>query len=77
MISHKVLFLDVLLLHIRFSSYYIYTYYFVSFYNIFLILQCEGAAHEDGRGPSIWDTFSENFPGFFFLMKNPNIFGSL
>ncbi|KAL0772370.1 PREDICTED: beta-glucosidase 16-like isoform X2 [Brassica oleracea var. oleracea] len=24
--------------------------------------QCEGAAHEDGRGPSIWDTFSENFP---------------
>ncbi|KFK42879.1 hypothetical protein AALP_AA1G050600 [Arabis alpina] len=24
--------------------------------------QCEGAAHEDGRGPSIWDTYSENFP---------------
>ncbi|XP_048591617.1 beta-glucosidase 16-like [Brassica napus] len=24
--------------------------------------QCEGAAHEDGRGPSIWDTFSEKFP---------------
>ncbi|KAF3498374.1 hypothetical protein DY000_02056692 [Brassica cretica] len=24
--------------------------------------QCEGAAHEDGRGPSIWDTYSEEFP---------------
>ncbi|KAL0866922.1 hypothetical protein Bca101_046040 [Brassica carinata] len=24
--------------------------------------QCEGAAHEDGRGPSIWDTFSEKSP---------------
>ncbi|WZZ17999.1 hypothetical protein YC2023_111088 [Brassica napus] len=24
--------------------------------------QCEGAAHEDGRGPSIWDTYSEKFP---------------
>ncbi|CAH2063439.1 unnamed protein product [Thlaspi arvense] len=24
--------------------------------------KCEGAAHEDGRGPSIWDTYSENFP---------------
>ncbi|XP_010413600.1 PREDICTED: beta-glucosidase 16 isoform X1 [Camelina sativa] len=24
--------------------------------------QCEGAAHEDGRGPSIWDSFSENLP---------------
>ncbi|CAN6978565.1 unnamed protein product, partial [Brassica rapa subsp. trilocularis] len=24
--------------------------------------KCEGAAHEDGRGPSIWDTYSEKFP---------------
>ncbi|KAF3580482.1 hypothetical protein DY000_02034723 [Brassica cretica] len=24
--------------------------------------QIEGAAHEDGRGPSIWDTFSERYP---------------
>ncbi|XP_010494507.1 PREDICTED: beta-glucosidase 14 isoform X2 [Camelina sativa] len=24
--------------------------------------QVEGGAHEDGRGPSIWDTFSENYP---------------
>ncbi|CAH8263557.1 unnamed protein product [Arabidopsis lyrata] len=24
--------------------------------------QVEGAAHEDGRGPSIWDTFSEKYP---------------
>ncbi|CAN8278333.1 unnamed protein product [Cochlearia groenlandica] len=24
--------------------------------------QVEGGAHEDGRGPSIWDTFSENSP---------------
>ncbi|XP_074311899.1 beta-glucosidase 24-like isoform X2 [Silene latifolia] len=25
--------------------------------------QYEGAAHEDGRGPSIWDTFSHKYPG--------------
>ncbi|KAL0896403.1 hypothetical protein Bca101_080364 [Brassica carinata] len=24
--------------------------------------QVEGGAHEDGRGPSIWDTFSEKYP---------------
>ncbi|KFK42881.1 hypothetical protein AALP_AA1G050700 [Arabis alpina] len=24
--------------------------------------QSEGAAHEEGRGPSIWDTYSEKFP---------------
>ncbi|CAH2058014.1 unnamed protein product [Thlaspi arvense] len=24
--------------------------------------QIEGAAHKDGRGPSIWDTFSEKYP---------------
>ncbi|KAF3580999.1 hypothetical protein DY000_02034724 [Brassica cretica] len=29
--------------------------------------QIEGAAHEDGRGPSIWDTFSEKYPGFTSL----------
>jgi beta-glucosidase len=28
--------------------------------------QVEGGAHEDGRGPSIWDTFSEKYPGFYF-----------
>ncbi|RID54559.1 hypothetical protein BRARA_G01871 [Brassica rapa] len=39
--------------------------------------QCEGAAHEDGRGPSIWDTFSEKFPGFFFLLRNPKCFKTL
>lgn len=26
--------------------------------------QYEGAANEDGRGPSIWDTFTHNSPGF-------------
>ncbi|KAL0769973.1 hypothetical protein Bca101_035123 [Brassica carinata] len=25
--------------------------------------QIEGAAHQDGRGPSIWDTYSEKYPG--------------
>lgn len=32
---------------------------------LFLIytLQYEGAANEDGRGPSIWDTFTHNHPG--------------
>ncbi|OVA10274.1 Glycoside hydrolase [Macleaya cordata] len=25
--------------------------------------QYEGAANEDGRGPSIWDTFTHKFPG--------------
>ena len=29
--------------------------------------QIEGAAHEDGRRPSIWDTFSEKYPGFTLL----------
>uniref|UniRef100_A0A0D3BPU4 thioglucosidase n=1 Tax=Brassica oleracea var. oleracea TaxID=109376 RepID=A0A0D3BPU4_BRAOL len=24
--------------------------------------QIEGAAHQDGRGPSIWDTYSEKYP---------------
>lgn len=27
------------------------------------LLQYEGAAHDDGRGPSIWDTFTRKYPG--------------
>lgn len=26
--------------------------------------QYEGAAREDGRGPSIWDTYTHKYPGF-------------
>jgi len=29
--------------------------------------QYEGAANIGGRGPSIWDTFTHNFPGLFPL----------
>lgn len=30
-------------------------------------LQYEGAANFGGRGPSIWDTFTHNYPGLFLL----------
>jgi beta-glucosidase/6-phospho-beta-glucosidase/beta-galactosidase len=26
-------------------------------------IQYEGAAHEGGRGPSIWDTYTHRYPG--------------
>ena len=29
-------------------------------------LQYEGAAKEDGRGPSIWDIFTHKYPGLIF-----------
>lgn len=28
--------------------------------------QVEGAANVGGRGPSIWDTFTHNYPGLYF-----------
>lgn len=31
--------------------------------NTYLFSQTEGAAHLDGKGPSIWDTFTENHAG--------------
>ncbi|WVY96726.1 hypothetical protein V8G54_028877 [Vigna mungo] len=30
--------------------------------------QCEGAANVGGRGPSIWDTYTHNYPGFFISL---------
>ena len=30
-------------------------------------LQYEGAANESGKGPSIWDTYTHKYPGFFFF----------
>jgi len=32
-------------------------------YVVFLITQAEGATNVDGRGPSIWDTFTQQHPG--------------
>lgn len=29
----------------------------------FYFKQTEGAANEDGKGPSIWDTYTQKFPG--------------
>lgn len=31
--------------------------------NVYMMLQYEGAAEEDGRGPSIWDDFTHKYPG--------------
>lgn len=33
-------------------------------------LQIEEAANEDGKGPSIWDTFTQKFPGADMLCIN-------
>lgn len=42
----------------------------VGSYLFFCYMKYEGAAHEGGKGPSIWDTFTHNHPGlnlFFFF----------
>ncbi|PON51685.1 Glycoside hydrolase [Trema orientale] len=38
--------------------------------------QYEGAAKEDGRGPSIWDTYTHRYPGFscFFFFFPFNLY---
>ena len=50
------------------------TYMFIKFFIIFvsslfaflvLVNQSEGAAKLDKRGPSIWDTYTSQHPGFF------------
>ncbi|GLT54554.1 hypothetical protein SLA2020_277460 [Shorea laevis] len=33
--------------------------------------QYEGAANEGGRGPSIWDTFTQRYPGTSLWDLNP------
>lgn len=32
--------------------------------------QVEGMAHAGGRGPSIWDAFIQNHPGYYILLPN-------
>lgn len=42
----------------------------INLFNSFLCIlefQYEGAAKEDGRGPSIWDTYTHKFPGSYFI----------
>ncbi|KAL6341213.1 hypothetical protein AAG906_032330 [Vitis piasezkii] len=40
--------------------------------------QYEGAAYEDGRGPSIWDTYTHKYPGYLISLQNqPYMMSSL
>ena len=32
--------------------------------------QCEGAANEGGRGPSIWDTYTHRYPGLSLSLES-------
>jgi len=37
-------------------------------------MKYEGAAHEGGKGPSIWDTFTHNHPGLNLLFVSDFFF---
>ena len=32
--------------------------------------QCEGAANEGGKGPSVWDTYTHRYPGLSLSLSN-------
>ena len=38
----------------------------IDLYIVGELFQYEGAAKEDGRGPSIWDIYTHKYPGFFY-----------
>jgi len=37
---------------------------------VLFVVQYEGAANEDGRGPSIWDYFTHKYPGLSLSLFN-------
>lgn len=42
----------------------VYFYKRISYNVNIYVIQNEGGANEDGRAPSIWDTFARKHPGF-------------
>jgi beta-glucosidase len=66
--------------YIIFLSYVVYLMQNVCWilYFCFCYVKYEGAAHEGGKGPSIWDTFTHSHPGLnlffvsvlFFFLRN-------